>query len=205
MTLAADIKSAFRNVRRGGWLSVTVVLILAVAIGAVSAIFSIAHAVLIRPLPVAEPDHVMLLWGRDDARSQQVVEVSLGDRRTWLASQRSFTAIGLFGSVNWGELHVTGPGRPFRAVQNAVSSEFFDVLGARPLIGGMTNTSITVVATPLMTHLLGQRIVDTRRCDPRPAVDNPCLVHLVLAEAVPLEQSGAEVSIDHTHGRIAQH
>ena len=131
MTLAADFRSASRNVRRGGWLSATVVLILAVAIGAVTAIFSIAHAVLIRPLPVVDPDRVMLLWGRDDARSQQVVEVSLLDQRAWLAGQKSFTAIELFGSVNWGELHVTGPGQPFRAVQNAVSSGFFDVLGAR--------------------------------------------------------------------------
>jgi putative ABC transport system permease protein len=135
MTLPADVKSAFRNVRRGGWLSVTVVLILAVAIGAVTAIFSIAHAVLIRPMPVADPDRVMLLWGRDDARSQQVVEVSLLDQRAWLAGQKSFTAIELFGSVNWGELHVKGPGQPFRAVHNAVSSGFFDLLGARPLIG----------------------------------------------------------------------
>ncbi len=135
MTLAADVKSAFRNVRRGGWLSVTVVLILAVAIGAVTAIFSIGHAVLIRPMPVAAPDRVMLLWGRDDARSQQVVEVSLLDQRAWLAGQTSFTAIELFGSVNWGDLHVTGPGQAFRAVQNAVSSGFFDLLGARPLIG----------------------------------------------------------------------
>jgi putative ABC transport system permease protein len=135
MTLAADVKSALRNVRRGGWLSLTVVLILAVAIGAVTAIFSIAHAVLIRPLPVADPSRVMLLWGRDDARSQQVVEVSLLDQRAWLAGQKSFTAIELFGSVNWGELHVTGPGQPFRAARNAVSSGFFDLLGARPLIG----------------------------------------------------------------------
>jgi putative ABC transport system permease protein len=135
MTLTSDFRSVSRNVRRGGWLSATVVLILAVAIGAVTAIFSIAHAVLIRPLPVAEPNRVMLLWGRDDARSQQVVEVSLLDQRAWLAGQKSFTAIELFGSVNWGELHVTGPGQPFRAVQNAVSSGFFDVLEARPLIG----------------------------------------------------------------------
>ncbi len=135
MTLAADFTSATRTVRRGGWLSAAVVLILAVAIGAVTAIFSIAHAVLIRPLPVAEPDRVMLLWGRDDARSQQVVEVSLLDQRAWLAGQKSFTAIELFGSVNWGELQVTGPGQPFRAVQNAVSSGFFEVLGARPMIG----------------------------------------------------------------------
>ena len=135
MTLAADVRSAFRNVRRGGWLSATVVLILAVAIGAVTAIFSIAHAVLIRPLPVTDPDRVMLLWGRDAARSQQVVEVSVKDQRAWLAAQKSFTAIELFGSVNWGELPVTGPGQPFRATQNMVSSGFFEVLGARPMLG----------------------------------------------------------------------
>jgi putative ABC transport system permease protein len=135
MTLAADLKGAFRTVRRGGWLSLTVVVILALAIGAVTAIFSIAHAVLLRPLPVADPDRLVVLWGRDAARSQEVVEVSLLDQRAWVAGQKSFTAIELFGSVNWGELHVTGPGQPFRAVQNAVSSGFFDVLGARPMFG----------------------------------------------------------------------
>jgi putative ABC transport system permease protein len=135
MTLAADFKPAFRNVRRGGWLSATVVLILAVAIGAVTAIFSIAHAVLIRPLPVTHPDRVMVLWGQDAARSQQVVEVSVKDQRAWLATQKSFTAIALFGSVNWGELPITGSGRPFRATQNMVSSGFFEVLGARPILG----------------------------------------------------------------------
>jgi hypothetical protein len=102
MTLAADLRSASRNVRRGGWLTATVVLMLAMAVGAVTAIFSIAHAVLIRPLPVADPDRVVLLWGRDDARSQEVVEVSLLDRRAWLAGQKSLSGIELFGSVNWG-------------------------------------------------------------------------------------------------------
>ena len=135
MTLAMDFRSASRNVRRGGWVSAAVVSMLAVAIGAVTAIFSIAHAVLIRPLPVEDPGRVMLLWGRDDARSQQVVEVSLLDQRAWAAGQKSFTAIALFGSVNWGELRVSGPGEPFGAVQNAVSSGFFDVLGAKPMIG----------------------------------------------------------------------
>src|SRR3954452_12183168 len=105
MTLATDFRSTCRRVRRGGWFSASVVLILAVAIGAVTAIFSIAHAVLIRPLPVADPDRLLVLWGRDGARSQQVVEVSQLDQRAWLAGQKSFTDIALFGSVNWGELH----------------------------------------------------------------------------------------------------
>ncbi len=153
MTLAADVRSAIRSARRGGWLSATVVLILAVAIGAVTAIFSIAHAVLIRPLPVTDPDRVMLLWGRDTARSQQVVEVSVKDLRAWRATQKSFSAIELFGSVNWGELPVTGPGQPFRATQNMVSSGFFDLLGARPMLGRTFRPSDEVRGAPLTVVL----------------------------------------------------
>jgi hypothetical protein len=93
MSIAHDYRAAWRNLRRSGWLPAVVVLMLALAIGAVTAAFSIAHAVLLRPLPVADPDRVVLLWGRDDARSQSVVEVSLLDMRAWRAGQKSFSAI----------------------------------------------------------------------------------------------------------------
>lgn len=120
---------------RGGSLPAIVVLTLAVAIGAVTAIFSIAHAVLLRPLPVNDGDRVVLLWGRDEARSQSVVEVSFSDLRAWRAGQKSLAAIELFGSVNWGELRVTAPGEPFAATKNVVSAGFFDVFGTRPILG----------------------------------------------------------------------
>src|SRR5690348_14621194 len=110
MSLAHDLRCSLRNLRRGGSLPAVVVLMLAVAIGAVTAIYSIADAVLIRPLPVTDPDRVLLLWGRNDAQSQTVVEVSLADQRAWLAGQKSLTSIELFGSVNWGELDVRAPG-----------------------------------------------------------------------------------------------
>ena len=108
---------------------------LAVAIGAVTAIFSIADAVLLRPIPVTDPDRVVLLWGRDEARAQSIVEVSLADVRAWREGQKSLTAIEVFGSVNWGELRITAPGEPFGATMNVVSAGFFDVLGARPMLG----------------------------------------------------------------------
>jgi putative ABC transport system permease protein len=108
---------------------------LAVAIGSATAIFSIAHAVLLRPLPVADPDRVVLLWGRDEARSQSVVEVSLADLGVWRAGQKSLSALEVFGSVNWGQLRITAPGEPFGASMNAVSAGFFDVFGTRPILG----------------------------------------------------------------------
>jgi putative ABC transport system permease protein len=120
---------------RGGSLPALVVLTLAVAIGAVTAIYSIAHAVLLEPLPISDADRVVLLWGRDEARSQSVVEVSFSDLRAWRAGQKSLAGIELFGSVNWGELRVTAPGEPFGAAQNVVTAGFFDVFGARPILG----------------------------------------------------------------------
>jgi len=135
MMILQDCRVAWRNLRRSGWLPAVIVLMLGVPIGAVTSIFSIAHAVLLRPLPVTDPNRVVLLWGRDEARSQSVVEVSLSDHRAWRAGQKSLSAIEIFGSVNWGALHVTAPGEPFRATMNAVSAGFFDVLGARPVLG----------------------------------------------------------------------
>jgi hypothetical protein len=135
MRLAHDFRAAARAVRRGGWSSVLVIAMLAAATGAATAVYSIAHAVLLRPLPVVDPDRVVLLWMKDEARSQPVVEVSLSDLRAWRAGQQSLSALELFGSVNWGELHVTAPGEPFRAPMNAVSAGFFDVFGVRPVLG----------------------------------------------------------------------
>ena len=135
MAIAQECRGALANFRRGRWLPVVVVLMLAVAIGAVTAVFGIAQAVLLRPIPVSDPDRVFLLWGRDDARSQSVVEVSLLDHRAWVAGQKSFSAIAIFGSTNWGELQFTATGTPFRATMNAVSAAFFDVLGTPAVLG----------------------------------------------------------------------
>jgi len=135
MTIAQDARVALRTFRRSGSLPAVVVLMLAVAIGSATAIFSIADAVLLRPLPVADPDRVVLLWGRDEARSQAIVEVSLEDVRAWRAGQKSLSALEVFGSVNWGELRITAPGEPFGARLNAVSAGFFDVFGTRPILG----------------------------------------------------------------------
>ena len=135
MEFGRDAKAAYRSLRRSGSLSVAIILMLGVAIGAVIAIFSIAYAVLVRPIPVADPERVVVLWGQDQARAQSVFELSIADVRAWRAAQTSLTQIELFGSVNWGELHITAPGDPFAATMNAVSTGFFDVLGARAILG----------------------------------------------------------------------
>jgi putative ABC transport system permease protein len=135
MAIGHDFKAALRALRRAGSLPIVVVVMLSIAIAAVTVIFSIADAVLIRPISVTDPGRVMVLWGRDEARSQSVVEIALADLRAWRAGATGFTQIEVFGSVNWGELDVKGPGEPFRATQSFVSAGFFDVFGTRPILG----------------------------------------------------------------------
>lgn len=129
-----EIGVAWRSLRRETTLMVVVVLMLATAIAATTTIFSIVHAVLLRPLPFSDPDRVVLAWTRNDARNAPVIEVSIGELNEWRARATSLAAVDVFGSVNW-SYRITAPGEPFTAAYNAVSGSFFDTLGARPLLG----------------------------------------------------------------------
>ena len=107
---------------------------LATAIAATTSIFSLVHAVLLRPLPFTNPDRIVLAWTRSDLRNAPVVEVSLGELREWRSRTTSLQTVDVFGSVNW-SYHITAPGEPFTVTYNSVSSSFFDTLGARPMLG----------------------------------------------------------------------
>jgi putative ABC transport system permease protein len=134
MSLAREIGIAWHRLRRDTALTLVVVLMLATAIAATVTIFSIVHAVLLRPLPFTDPSRVVLAWTRDDARNAPVIEVSLGELREWRARTTSLASLDVFGSVNW-SYRITAPGEPFTATYNSVSASFFETLGARPMLG----------------------------------------------------------------------
>src|SRR5688500_14787893 len=97
-----DIAIAWRSLRRrDAAVSLVVVLMLATAIAATTTIFSIVHAVLLTPLPFANPERVVLVWTRNDARNAPVIEVSLGELHEWRSRTTSFASVDVFGSVNW--------------------------------------------------------------------------------------------------------
>ena len=118
--------------RRGS--SLAIVAMLASAIAAVTVVFSIAHAVLIRPLPFGNVDRVVMLWGQDESRGPAVVELGLGDLRAWRGENSTLNNIEVLGSVNW-SYRITSHGEPFSGPQSTVSAGFFDTLGARPMLG----------------------------------------------------------------------
>jgi len=150
-----EIRLAWRSLRRDTALTVVVVVMLAAAIAATTTIFSIVHAVLLRPLPFTDPDRLVLAWTRNDSRNAPVVEVSLGELEQWRARTTALASVDVFGSVNW-SFRVTAPGEPFTVTFNSVSGSFFDTLGARPMLGRTFRPEDDVPGAPATVVLSAQ-------------------------------------------------
>jgi putative ABC transport system permease protein len=131
-TLRYDLRHAFRAMGRQPVTSAVVVLTLALAIGANTAVFSAVHTVLIRPLPYAEPASLVMLWEKREAEGVMNNSVSAADYLDWSRLAQSFTSMAAFTEIT---ADLTGEGDPEKLPAAAVSPPFLDVLGIRPALG----------------------------------------------------------------------
>jgi predicted permease len=131
--LQQDIRYAIRSFARSPGFTLAAVLSLAIGVGANSAIFSVANALLLRPLPYADPDRLAILWNRSPG---------LGITEDWFSTAQYFDvktghsgfeqlAIAIGGNYN-----LTGDGgEPERIGTIRVSSNFLPMLGVRAAAG----------------------------------------------------------------------
>ena len=129
--LGFDIRYAIRVLRRSRGFVVVAVLTLALGIGATTAIFSLVDSVLLR-VPFSDPDRLVRFTMYDTAH-QIPGEVSYLEVREWRLENRTFEDIAGIGSTNWS--FVLDGDEPVGLAHAAVTANFFDVLGARPLLG----------------------------------------------------------------------
>src|SRR4029079_1322232 len=127
-----DIRYAVRNlIKRPGFTSIAVVT-LALGIGANSSIFSAINALLLKPLPFANEDRVMTIWDRNPIRGMEHNEVTMANYLDWKAQNRSFEKLALY---SWWSTNLTGLDTPERLQGFQVTGNFFDAIGAKPLMG----------------------------------------------------------------------
>ena len=130
-----DIRYAIRTLGRTPGFSLIAVLTLALGIGANTAIFSVVHAVLLRPLPFPNPGELLALHeslppgGRDPGRSD--MPLAPPTTRDWTAA-RALSSIGYYAGNDY---ILTGAGEPARIPGAGVSWTFFDTLRVPPALG----------------------------------------------------------------------
>jgi putative ABC transport system permease protein len=137
MSLFADFRFALRSLSRVKGLTITVVLTLALGIGANAAIFSVVRGVLLRPLVNRDEDRLIYIRqsapGIDAANTTFSVP-EIDDLRSRV---KTLTAFGDFSTIGF---TMVGLGEPRVVSAGVVSGSYFDVMGLRPVLGRLINT-----------------------------------------------------------------
>ena len=129
-----DLRYAIRGLLRQPGFGIAATLTLALGLGLAIGLFAVVDAVLLRPLPFADQNDLVVMWEKDDSTDNPHIEVSLPNFRDWGAQAESFAGMAAMGSTTWGDLEIQED-PPVRLTISAVSASFFDTLGAQALLG----------------------------------------------------------------------
>ncbi len=127
--LRQDLGYAARSLWRTPGFTLTAVLVVALGVGANTAVFSLADFIFVRPLPYSDAGRLVKLW---EGSSSGTNEVSPANYRDWKAMTSSFSSMGAY----W--LHaanLVGPGEPRRLETARATPELLPLLGVAPLLG----------------------------------------------------------------------
>ncbi len=135
MNVIVDLRYAWRMLRKSPAFSFTVIFVLALGIGANSAVFSIVDAVLLRKLPYRDPQQLVMLWEKNPTLGAAIgerVPAALSNFLEWQKRATSFESMGGFEDAN---LNLTSGPEPERIDGARATPNLFEVLGVRPAIG----------------------------------------------------------------------
>ncbi|HYE86928.1 MAG TPA: ABC transporter permease [Vicinamibacterales bacterium] len=132
MGLWEDLRFAGRLLLKDKWFSLVAAVALALGIGVNATVFTFVNAVLIRGLPIADPDRTMAIDSFNRARANGT-GVSYLDYRDWRDNVKTFDA---FGAFNGTTANLSDEGQPPERYNGShVTANTFSVLGVRPVIG----------------------------------------------------------------------
>jgi putative ABC transport system permease protein len=138
MSFITDFRFALRSLGRVKGLTITVVVTLALGIGANAAIFSVVRGVLLRPLVNRDEDRLIYIRQSAPGLGVENVNFSVPEIRDLRSSIRSLTAFGDFSTI---EFTMVGLGEPRVVRAGVVGGSYFDVMGLRPVRGRLLGPS----------------------------------------------------------------
>ncbi|MGA8553173.1 MAG: ABC transporter permease [Candidatus Acidiferrales bacterium] len=134
-TLWQDLRYGLRTMARAPGFTAVAILTLALGIGSNTAIFSVANAVLLRPLPFYEPDRLMQVWHTPPQASFPGIPtfaVSPANFLDWRSQNQTFEDMAAYG---FGRYTLTGTGHPEAIRMVAATYGLFSILRSKPLLG----------------------------------------------------------------------
>jgi putative ABC transport system permease protein len=152
----ADVRYAIRLLRKSPGFACTAIATLALGIGATTAIFSTVDTVLIRPLPYANPDRLVMVWEEASFAGVPRNTPAPGNYFDWIRRTRSFSDMA---ATRGAGASLTGDGAPEQLRGRRVTANFFSVLGVSPAIGRTftDEEDRTGAALVIISHGLWQR------------------------------------------------
>ncbi|MGA7409981.1 MAG: ABC transporter permease [Bryobacteraceae bacterium] len=132
LNLFRDLRYSLRTLRKAPGFSIVAVMVLALGIGANTAIFSVVNSVVLRPLPFPGSDRLALIWETDLKDGIKREGPSAPNFLDWKEQSQSFDEMTLL-EVGTGTL--TGGGEPEQVVGLRVTTNFLSMLGGRTVLG----------------------------------------------------------------------
>ena len=128
----SDLKHGFRVLLRTPLFTICTIAALAIGIGATTALFSVVHALLIRPLPYKNAESLVVMWEHNLPRNRPRNVISPANFLAWRERSRSFESMAAF---TQNRVTLTGSGEPQELSTLLVSANILDVLGVGPILG----------------------------------------------------------------------
>jgi len=137
-TLLQDFRYAMRVLGRSPGFTITAVLVLALAMGANTAIFSVIEAVLLRPLPYHDSQRLSMLWKTVPSRNIEWDWTSYPTIRDWREQSHAFEDLAVLLRPEGSQVTLSNEASeagPEKIQGTKVTANFFGVLGVAPLLG----------------------------------------------------------------------
>src|SRR5580700_6256754 len=130
--LVRDLKVALRSLARTKGLAITVVLTLALGIGANAAIFSVVRGVLLRPLVNRDEDRLIYIRQSAPGIGDENTSFSVPEIQDIESRVKTLSAFGDFSTVGFS---MVGLGEPREVRAGVVDGSYFEVMGLHPVLG----------------------------------------------------------------------
>ena len=162
MRFAADLRIAFRSLTRAMGLVLTVIVTLALGIGANAAIFSVVRSVLLRPLVNRDSDRLIYIRQTAQGIGTENLTFSMPEINDIRSSVTTIAAFGDFSTVDF---TLIGFGEEPRVVKaGVVNGSFFEVMGLRPVLGRLLTAADdgpAAAGAVVLTHRFWAAVLDS--------------------------------------------